>query len=78
MTSYGTDIQDHRTDDFDVEALLRRAIEMVDTAKSMPLSASVIVPRDDMRGMREKPRHLFRGLDVELIGIELEPLWIIH
>jgi vacuolar-type H+-ATPase subunit H len=33
----------------DVEALLRRAIEIVDTAKSMPLSASVIIPREDIR-----------------------------
>jgi cell division septum initiation protein DivIVA len=52
MTSYGSGTEDRPTD-FDVEALLRRAIELVDTAKSMPLSASVILPRDDIRGLLE-------------------------
>jgi F0F1-type ATP synthase membrane subunit b/b' len=37
----------------DVEALLRRAIEIIDTAKSMPLSASVIIPREDIRPLLE-------------------------
>lgn len=33
----------------DTEALIRRVIELVDTAKSMPLSNNVIVPRDEIR-----------------------------
>lgn len=53
MTSYGSGNGTQQVAPFDVEALLRRAIELVDTAKSMPLSASVIVPRDDMRGVLE-------------------------
>lgn len=51
MTSYGSNAEGQSN--LDVEALLRRAIELVDTAKSMPLSASVIVPRDDVRGLLE-------------------------
>lgn len=51
MTSYGTGTQDGSAEPFDVESMLRRAVEMVETAKSMPLSASVIVPRDDMVGL---------------------------
>lgn len=49
--SYGSGTEDRET--LDVEAMLRRMIEIIDTAKSMPLSASVIVPRDDMRGLLE-------------------------
>ncbi len=46
MTSYGSGPQDEQQ--FDVDALLRRAIQMVESAKSMPLSASVIVAREEM------------------------------
>jgi cell division septum initiation protein DivIVA len=53
MTSYGSGTEDRHNEPFDVEALLRRAIEVVDAAKSMPLSASVIIPRDDIRGILE-------------------------
>ncbi len=52
MTSYGSSTQEPQ-ENFDVEALLRRTIELVDMAKSMPLSASVILPRDDIRGLLE-------------------------
>jgi len=52
VTSYGSG-NDEYAEQFDIEALLRRSIELVDTAKSMPLSASVIIPRDDMRGILE-------------------------
>lgn len=38
---------------YDVETLLRRALDVIDTGKSMPLSASVIVPRDDIRSLLE-------------------------
>lgn len=48
MTSFGTGIADSGEERFDIEALLRRAIQTVEMAKSMPLSASVIVPRDEM------------------------------
>lgn len=51
MTSYGTGIRDNGEDNFDIDALLRRVIQMVEQAKSMPLSASVIVPRDEMIGL---------------------------
>lgn len=50
MTSYGRGTGDS-TEEFDVEALLRRALDIIDSAKSMPLSASVIIPRDDIRGV---------------------------
>jgi len=53
MTSYGSGTHEDRAEGFDVAALLRRAIEMLENAKSMPLSASVIVPREDMRGILE-------------------------
>ena len=53
MTSYGTGIEDRHAQQFDVDALLRRAIETIDTSKSMPLSASVIIPRDEIRGLLE-------------------------
>ena len=53
MTSFGTGIDDRQQQQADVDALLRRAIELVDTAKYMPLSASVIIPRDDIRGLLE-------------------------
>ncbi len=35
-------------------------------------------PADNMRRMRKKPRHLVGGLDVELVGVELEPLRVVH
>lgn len=38
---------------YDIELLLRRAVDVVDAGKSMPLSASVIIPRDDIRGILE-------------------------
>lgn len=53
MTSFGTGIEDRQAQQFDVEALIRRAIDVVDTAKSMPLSASVIIPRDEIRALLE-------------------------
>lgn len=53
MTSYGSGTDDRGPEEFDIEALLRRAIDIVDEAKSMPLSASVIIPRDDIRGILE-------------------------
>lgn len=53
MTSIGTGPDDRQSDTLDIEALLRRALELVDTAKSMPLSNSVIVPRDDLNGLLE-------------------------
>jgi cell division septum initiation protein DivIVA len=53
LTSYGSGTEDRHDETLDIEALLRRAIEIVDTAKSMPLSASVIVSREDMRGILE-------------------------
>ena len=51
MTSYGSGIRDNGEDSFDIDALLRRSIQMVEQAKSMPLSASVIIPRDEMIGL---------------------------
>lgn len=53
MTSYGSGIDDRHEQNFDIEDLLRRAIETVDSAKSMPLSASIIVQRDEIRGILE-------------------------
>ncbi len=53
MTSYGTGVDNGQDDQFDIDALLHRAIDVLDTSKSMPLSASVIVPRDDMKGILE-------------------------
>ena len=53
MTSYGSGTEDRHDETLDIEGLLRRAIEIIDTAKSMPLSASVIVSREDMRGILE-------------------------
>ncbi len=35
-------------------------------------------PRNHMRRVREQPRHLVRALNVELVGIELEPLRVVH
>ncbi len=51
MTSYGTGNRDSGEDNFDIDALLRRIVQMVEQAKSMPLSASVIVPREEMIGL---------------------------
>ncbi len=34
--------------EYDAETLIRGALELVQTAKAMPLSASVIVPRDEL------------------------------
>jgi cell division septum initiation protein DivIVA len=48
MTSIGSGPRDYDEEPFDVYALLRRAMETVEMAKSMPLSASVIVPREEM------------------------------
>ena len=53
MTSYGSGTETSSQENFDVEALIRRAIDIVDNAKSMPLSASVIVARDDMLAVLE-------------------------
>jgi cell division septum initiation protein DivIVA len=52
MTSYSptsAEFDEQDLQQLDLESLLRRAVEMVDTAKSMPLSASVIIPRDEIR-----------------------------
>jgi cell division septum initiation protein DivIVA len=53
MSSFGTGTDDRQQHHADIETLLRRAMEMVDTAKSMPLSASVIIPRDELRNVLE-------------------------
>ncbi len=42
------DQQRHRGAGYDAETLVRSALELVMTAKAMPLSASVIVPRDEL------------------------------
>lgn len=49
MTSYGA--WEEHDDRFDIDSLLRRAIELVETSKSMPLSNSVILPRDEIRDL---------------------------
>ena len=43
--------QRHRRVGFDAETLIRSALELVMTAKAMPLSASVIVPRDELNDL---------------------------
>jgi hypothetical protein len=54
MTAYDLNNEEHiAPKQLDVEALLRRAVEIIDTAKSMPLSASVIIPREDIRPLLE-------------------------
>jgi hypothetical protein len=37
--------------DLDAEGLLRRALDVVNTAKTMPLSASVLISRDEVSGL---------------------------
>lgn len=55
MTSFGSGTEDREDETpMDIESILRRAIEVIDTAKSMPLSASVIVSREDMRSLLEQ------------------------
>src|SRR4051794_14112610 len=53
MTSYGSGTDGQDGEQVDVPALLRKAFDLVDTAKSMPLSGSAIVHRDDLRGILE-------------------------
>ncbi len=38
-------------DDLDAEGLVRRVMEVVNTAKAMPLSASVLISRDEVVGL---------------------------
>ena len=37
----------------DAETLLRQAVDMISTAKAMPLSSSVLMPRDDLLDVLE-------------------------
>ena len=37
--------------DLDIDGLLRRALELLDTAKAMPLSSSVMVSREDLSNL---------------------------
>jgi len=43
--------EDPATDDEDAETLIRRALDAVSTAKAMPLSASVLISRDEVAGL---------------------------
>jgi len=53
---FDDDASDDATDpdDLDTGGLLRRALEVVDSAKSMPLSASVLISREEVAGLLER------------------------
>ncbi len=55
MTDVVEDVSDEQPEaaDLDTEALVRRAIDVVATAKAMPLSASVLISREEVLDLLE-------------------------
>jgi hypothetical protein len=51
MSDLFEDIDDARADEITTEGLVRRSLDIVNTAKAMPLSASVLVSRDELAGV---------------------------
>jgi hypothetical protein len=54
MTDAPEDLDEHQgdqSDELDAEGLMRRALDVVNGAKAMPLSASVLVSREEVAGL---------------------------